>query len=182
MHKKFGLLTFQIRLKRNLPRRSFWGIVLVTLLCLNLSRVRKEYLLQRRLCRQNNPRAVPERPSWMVYCSSSPHMQISCLEKHLQLQTAPLCITSALSFLPSSMGCAKSVLQSGPCLQIRDFKGRRHHWDSKLLSRLMSCIAHPTVCSQQSRHLNQEPRAAVTACLGKPRWARRTQHDTNSAL
>lgn len=129
MHKKFGLLTFQIRLKRNLPRRSFWGIVLVTLLCLNLSRVRKEYLLQRRFCRQNNPWAVPERPSWMVYCLSSPHMQISCLEKHLQLQTAPLCVTSALLFLPSSMGCAKSVLQSRPCLQIRDFKGRRHHWD-----------------------------------------------------
>lgn len=59
--KKFGLLAFQMRLKRNLPRRSFWGIVLVTLLCLPLSRVRKEYLLQRRFFLQpTQPACCPK--------------------------------------------------------------------------------------------------------------------------
>lgn len=55
---------------------------------------------------------------------------------------------SALSLLPCSVRCANSALQSRPCLSNLRCWGKKGPLRlSKLLSRLMSCTAHPTVCS-----------------------------------
>lgn len=178
--QKFGLLTFQIRLKRNLPRKSFWSIVLVTLLCLNLSRVRKEYLLQRRFCRQNNPWAVPERPAWMLYCLSLPTCR-SPVWKSICSFRQHLWASRLLPHFWLVKRDVQTVLQS----EILRGEKTTEVIQAQSSPRPMSCTAHSTVCKKIQpgfflfAGINQEARAG---CLGEPRWARQAQQNINAAL
>lgn len=147
-----------MRVKRKLPRRSFWGIVLVTLLCLPLSRLEKEYLLQRRFFLQ--PKTTHMCPRETVL--NGPLFKLSPYTDLLSGKGSAASDSTSLDHTPLSVPAVSKerakCLYNSPA-SLSNMKLLRVEVTVVIIQHLIQptfCTTYPTVCSQQSGHLNQE--------------------------